>query len=259
MKWHNWLFFVGLVLGTMNAAFAEQINCGTPPQLSPLLQNDESIKGALQSKAQFLSRLVGQAELGGQIEATKKEIYVQSKDYYPAQQEAYLNYLFCVIISSDTKLSTLEKLDALSKIRTPRPQSSNEPPSCTPAVLKTLKLPDVPTLDANGSHVGSLSGISVSIIQECPTPTKAEHKFHLDYGYYNGSGTWRGEQHLILVLKSSEGAGLKTETIPLDRSGCIYGGPQQRSADVVLGGGIANLISAAELTVSRVSGTQTGC
>jgi hypothetical protein len=182
------------VFGTMNAAFAEQINCGPPPQLSPLLQNDESIKGDLQSKAQFLLKWVGQAELGAQIQATKKELYMQSKDYYPAQQDTYLSYLFCEIIRSDTKLGTQEKLDALSKIK-----------SCTPAVLKTLKLPDVPTLDGNGSNVGSLSGISLSIVQECPTPTKAEHQFHLDYGYYNGSGTWRGEQDLILVLKSSEG------------------------------------------------------
>jgi hypothetical protein len=126
MKWH-WFSFIGLVAGTMNSAFAQQINCGPPPQLDQRLQNDESIKGNLQGKAQFLSKLVGSADLGGQIETTKKELYVQSKDYYPAQQEAYLSYLFCAIISADTKLSTLEKLDALAKIRTPRPNANDVP------------------------------------------------------------------------------------------------------------------------------------
>jgi hypothetical protein len=73
-------------------------------------------------------KTIGSADLGGQIETTKKELYVQSKDFYPAQQDAYLNYLFCSIISADNTLNTLQKLDALAKIRTPRPQSSNEPP-----------------------------------------------------------------------------------------------------------------------------------
>jgi hypothetical protein len=117
----RFLVLAGLVAGTVNSAFAQQLNCGAPPQLDQRLQNDETIKGTLQGKAQALSKLVGSADLGGQIEATKKEIYVQSKDFYPAQQEAYLNYLFCSIISADTKLSTLERLDALAKIRAPRP------------------------------------------------------------------------------------------------------------------------------------------
>jgi hypothetical protein len=45
----------------------------------------------------------------------------ESKDFYPAQQDAYLSYLFCSIISADNTLNTLQKLDALAKIRTPRP------------------------------------------------------------------------------------------------------------------------------------------
>ena len=130
---------------------------------------------------------------------------------------------------------------------------------CLPAVLQTINLPDAATLDGNGSHVGNLSGISVSIVRECPTPTESKDRFHLNYGYYNGSGTWRGEQYLILVLKSAEGAALKTISFPLDRSGCIYGGPQQRSAEGELDGGTGTLVRSAELTVLRMSGTQTGC
>ena len=138
------------------------------------------------------------------------------------------------------------------------PRGSNAP-TCTPAVLKTINLPDVPTLDGNGSHVGGLSGISVSVVRECPTPTEAKYRFHLDYAYYNGSGTWRGEQHLILVLKSREGDSLKAAVFPLDRSRCVYGGAERRSANGMLDGGTGTLVSTAELTVSRVSGTQTGC
>ncbi|MBK3660971.1 hypothetical protein JJE66_06865 [Bradyrhizobium diazoefficiens] len=260
MRWHAYVIFVGLAVGTTNSAFGQQINCGPPPTLDQKLQNDESIKGNLQGKAQLLSKYVGQADLGGQIDAVKKEIYTQSKDYYPAQQEAYLNYLFCSIISADTKLSTLEKLDALAKFKATRQQgSSNDQQPCVPTVLKNIPLPNVPTLDGTGNHVGDLSGIAVSVIQECQTPTVPKQRVHLTFAYYNGSGTWRGEQHLILVLKSSEGAVLKSPTFSLDRSRCIYGHTEQRNADDMLEGGIGYLVSTAELTVSRVSGTQTPC
>ncbi|MCP3380171.1 MULTISPECIES: hypothetical protein [unclassified Bradyrhizobium] len=260
MRWHAFMIFVGLVVGTMNSAFGQQINCGPPPTLSQELQNNEAIKGNLQGKAQLLSKYVGQAELGGQIETTKSEIYTQSQDYYPAQQEAYLSYLFCSIISADPKFTTPEKLDALIKYKAARQKSSsNDLPPCVPSVLKNIPLPNVPTLDGNGNHVGDLSGIAVSVIQECPTPAASKQRAHLAFGYYNGSGTWRGEQHLTLVLKSSEGAVLKSQTVPLDRSRCIYGHAEQRNADDTLDGGIGYLVNSAELTVSRVSGTQTPC
>ncbi|WP_143279332.1 hypothetical protein [Bradyrhizobium ottawaense] len=260
MKWKAITLIIGFGVGMLNCAIAQQINCGPPPTLDQRLQNDEAIKGALQGKAQFLSKLVGQAELGGQIEATKKEIYSQSKDYYPAQQEAYLSYLFCSILSADNKLSTPEKLDALTKFRATRQQgSSNDQPQCVPTVLKRVSLPNVPTLDGEGNGVGSLSDISVSVIQECPTPTASKQRLHLAYGYYNGSGTWRGEQHLTLVLKSTDGAIVKSQQFALDRSRCIYGHAEPRGADSILEGGIGHLVSSAELTVSRVSATQTGC
>jgi hypothetical protein len=241
-------------------ALSQEANCGAAPALPTSAEDSESLKGSLKGQADLLSKFVGKAELGGEIETAKKKIYQTTNKFFAAQKDAYLAYILCVILMKDTSLSTPAKLDALQKYRdTPSPAGASEPTACKAAVLRTINLPDVPTLDGNGSHVGNLSGISVSIVQECPTPTEPKYQFHLDYGYYNGSGTWRGEQHLILVLKSSEGASLKTATIGLDRSRCIYGGPEKRSADGVLDGGTGTLVSAAELTVSRVSGTQTGC
>ena len=48
--------------------------CGPAPSLPTSLQNDESIKGQLQGQADFLSKLVGKAELSGQVEAARKQL-----------------------------------------------------------------------------------------------------------------------------------------------------------------------------------------
>lgn len=253
------LISLSLLAGTCCAASAQRLNCGSPPTLDQRIQNAETIKGDLQGKAQFLSKYIGSADLGGRIEATKAELYAQSPEYYPAQQEAYLSYLFCSILADDTKLDTLAKLQALRDFQTVRLRRTDANPICESRILQDIKLGDAPTLDGEGNRVGAISDASVSIIQDCPTPTIARQKAHLSYGYYNGSGTWRGEQHLILTLKSATGAVLKTETIDLSRGRCIYGSAEKRAADLSLDGGIGSLVSGAEISVSRVSGTQTRC
>lgn len=140
------------------------------------------------------------------------------------------------------------------------PQVQAALPVCTPAVLRAFNVPDTGTLDGNGSTVGQLSEISGSIIQECVGPNNTpQYRFHLAYGYYNGSGTWRGDQSITVNFRSAQGVSLLAKSFPLDRSKCVYGGPEKRSADAPLEGGIGSLISDISLQISRVSGTQTGC
>ncbi len=257
MRWY--VFISILTIFFVDQGFSQQFDCGSPPQLSQELQQNSTIKGELQSKAKLLSKLVGDAELGGNIESTKNSIYTQSSDFYPAQQEAYLNYVFCSIISSDESLSTQAKIEAIANIRAPFTPGKPQPPACTPAVLKNITIPDTPTLDGEGNHVGSISSASVSIVKECQTDSNYTEKYYLSYGYYNGSGTWRGEQHIILVLKSKEGASIRTINIPVDRSKCVYGGAQKRGSEGILDGGIGPLITDVDFSVSRVTGVQTGC
>ena len=99
--------------------------CGPAPSLPTSLQNDESIKGQLQGQADFLSKLVGKAELSGQVEAARKQLYQSSDRFFAAQKDAYLSYLFCVIVVSDKSLSTAQKLDALNKFKEPIPGKSS--------------------------------------------------------------------------------------------------------------------------------------
>jgi hypothetical protein len=94
-------------------AGAQENKCGVPPALPTKTQDEESIKGQLQTQADLLSKLVGKAELGGQIAAAKKQIYQSSDKFYAAQKEAYLSYLFCILITQDKSLSTTDKLNAI--------------------------------------------------------------------------------------------------------------------------------------------------
>ena len=82
-------------------------------------------------------------------------------------------------------------------------------------------------------------------------------EFELHYRFYNGSGTWKGSQNIILTFNSKSGAAEKI-SIPLDRSKCVYGGAEMRSAkgalDLSLG-----VVVGVTMEVTRVTGIQTPC
>jgi hypothetical protein len=102
----------------------EQSICGQPPSLPTTAQNEESIKGQLQGQADFLSKLVGKAELSGQVEAARKQIYQSSDQFLAAQKDAYLAYVFCILITQDKSLSTEAKLKAVDTFKNSAPNKS---------------------------------------------------------------------------------------------------------------------------------------
>jgi hypothetical protein len=106
-------------------AFSDDAVCGPAPALPTTAESSESLKGQLQGQADFLSKLVGKAELDGQIEAARRNIYQNSDGFFAAQKDAYLAFVFCSVVISDRTLSTLEKIDAIKKYReTPIPNKS---------------------------------------------------------------------------------------------------------------------------------------
>jgi hypothetical protein len=99
--------------------FAEDSTCGPAPSLPTTASSTESLKGQLQGQADFLSKLVGKAELAGQVEAARNSLYQSSDSFFAAQKDAYLAYLFCSIIMKDNTLTTSDKLKALQEFRKP--------------------------------------------------------------------------------------------------------------------------------------------
>jgi hypothetical protein len=73
--------------------------CGSAPSLPSTVESDENVRGQLQGQANLLSKWVGKAELAGEVETARKQIYQSSTGYFAAYKDAYLAYIFCVIIS----------------------------------------------------------------------------------------------------------------------------------------------------------------
>jgi hypothetical protein len=125
-------------------------------------------------------------------------------------------------------------------------------------MLKTLTFPNVPTRDGNGYIVGTVSDITLAVIEICRPPNDRSTRYLLKYGYYNGSGTWRGEQHMNVTLTGDKGFPLKVEVVPIDRTQCIYGGSEPRSFEGDLQE-LGYLAQGMNVTVTPVGGVQTVC
>lgn len=89
-----------------------QPSCGDPPRV-----DDEMLKGDLEGKAQFLSKLVGDANLKGQIETARTDIFNKYPNARATRSDAYLEYMFCSFVLMDPKLPTQEKFRAIQEFR----------------------------------------------------------------------------------------------------------------------------------------------
>ena len=142
--WFTTTVIILLLLPLGRRGSAQETICGAPPALPTTTQSEESIKGQLQGQADFLSKLVGKAELAGQIDAARKQLYQSSDKFFAAQKDAYLSYLFCVLITQDKSLSTAEKLKALETYRNSGQPTSGENPQ--PDVTLVLASPESPAV-----------------------------------------------------------------------------------------------------------------
>lgn len=114
-------------LTTSFEAVAQHPVCGKAPEFDSRLENSERIKGDLAGRAQALARFVGTAEVSGRIEVERREIYKSSVGTEAARADAYLAYVFCVLIMDDRSIPTTEKLKAIQEFR--RPLAAAAPPT----------------------------------------------------------------------------------------------------------------------------------
>jgi hypothetical protein len=101
-----------LFAGYCSAVFAigaHAQGCGDPPPVA-----NEQVKADLTGKANLLSKYIGNAELGGKIDASRTEIFSK----YPPHErsEAYFEYQICILLMQDTKMSTPDKIQTLRDI-----------------------------------------------------------------------------------------------------------------------------------------------
>src|SRR5579862_7707593 len=121
------LLLVGLLLfGWVRVAWGQEELCGKPPELPTSKESSESLKGQLQGQAKALLGFVGKADLGGEIQATRKEIFQSSPQFIAAQRDAYLAYVFCVLLVRDKTIPTSEKIRAIQEFKKPPPVSQSD-------------------------------------------------------------------------------------------------------------------------------------
>jgi hypothetical protein len=115
------------------------------PPFRPRPKAKRASRGNFKDKSDFLSKLVGKAELAGQIDAAKKQIYQSSDKFFAAQKDAYLSYLFCILIMQDKSLSTSDKLKALETYANSG-KSKSEEETAHPDVTLRLAYPESPAV-----------------------------------------------------------------------------------------------------------------
>jgi predicted acylesterase/phospholipase RssA len=186
-------------------------------------------------------------------------LYRELHALYLAEQQRALLALRAPVLESELFNSRQAFVQLGEEVNRLRAQVTPQASTCLPVtVLKTLDIPNIPTLDGEGNTVGTISGIRISILQTCDASGKSD-KFIMQYGYYNGSGTWRGSQSGTISFLGDNDA-LLGSPVPfsIDRSRCIYGHAETRTKEGPLAN-IGALIRSVKIDVSRVQGTQTPC
>jgi hypothetical protein len=98
-------FFGALLVCPTHVVAQSAGQCGDPPPVA-----DEALKGELRGQAQFLTRFLGSAELGGQVEQKKTEIFSRYPDAERSRANAFLQWQMCILIMNSRELNTREKL-----------------------------------------------------------------------------------------------------------------------------------------------------
>jgi hypothetical protein len=126
------LLALTVVLVASTAGHAGSL-CGEAPPV-----DDQSLKGLLEGKAEFLSRLVGNASLKGNLDSARQDIFSKYPNADKARSEAYLEYMLCTFVLSDPKLSPNEKFKAIQEFRQSGPAADGGPSEGNVAVSVML-------------------------------------------------------------------------------------------------------------------------
>lgn len=86
--------------------------CGTPPPVA-----DESLKGQIKGKAQLLTKYLGGAELTGQVETSRTEIFSKYPDAEESRWNSFFQYQVCMLIMLDKSTTSAQKLNSLKEIQ----------------------------------------------------------------------------------------------------------------------------------------------
>jgi hypothetical protein len=175
------------------------------------------------------------------------------------RRTALVEYLIHHNLITDPKLIESMSVDIATQNVQLKPIPPPPPPPTTDTdISKTFDISVVPALDGEGNSVGIVGPSKVQVNQTRQGADITSARFTLSSQFYNGSGTWRGSQNVVLTFIFENGAKQESSPIFLDRSRCFYGKamPFTSSGTLDLSKGV---VSSVNMVVSRVTGVQTPC
>jgi hypothetical protein len=107
-----WCFFA-------SPSSAQHPVCGVAPAFRGEKEETEKTKVRLEGKAQALAKLVGQASLAGEIDKERKTIYQAADKIEAARHDAFIQYMFCVVLMDDKTKDFDEKIRAIQLFKKP--------------------------------------------------------------------------------------------------------------------------------------------
>ncbi|MHC1713701.1 MAG: hypothetical protein AB9872_16270 [Solidesulfovibrio sp.] len=103
---------IAIVLNTQLAFAGSSMDCGSMPE-----NVDSNLKGIISGKAQVLSKFLSDAQISGNIELTKKDIFSKYPNADRTRTKAILLYMYCEQLKNDGTLTTEKKMEWLFKIQ----------------------------------------------------------------------------------------------------------------------------------------------
>jgi hypothetical protein len=110
-----------------------QVQCGSQPEnIPPDVQ--QRIKGDVEGKAQIFTKLLGDLNLKGKVDASRNEVYQRFNDVDKSTIDRYMIWVSCQIIMLDRNLTTADKTKLWIDIYRELVQKHSELPSASQSV-----------------------------------------------------------------------------------------------------------------------------
>lgn len=101
-------FFLFLLFCLWSDIGVAQVNCGEQPKDLPA-EIQQDVKGEIDGKAQLFTKLLGNAELKGAVQTSRKEVYEKHQNIDKSKIDRYAIWVHCQSIMNNSALSAADK------------------------------------------------------------------------------------------------------------------------------------------------------
>jgi hypothetical protein len=119
----RWLLVCSTVVFASSACAQHSI-CGPAPVFEARAEETESLQRELRGEAEGLRRSFGGTDFPERVVRTRTRLFQSADKIRAAQRDAYLTYIFCVLIIDDRSIPTAGKLKAIQTFQMASPEAA---------------------------------------------------------------------------------------------------------------------------------------